>query len=162
MFRAHGAASRGEEPARSWERGRFSSPALRDTLLDIGVLAETLETATTWAQLDTLKAAVTAALRETLTAAGTKPIVLCHISHVYPAGASLYFTVVAALTADPVQAVAGSEGCRVPRDPGRRAARSPTTTPSVATTCRTSKPRSARSAWPCCARRRPCSTRMAS
>ena len=26
---------------------------------------------------------------------------MCHISHVYPAGASLYFTVVAALTADP-------------------------------------------------------------
>ena len=26
---------------------------------------------------------------------------LCHISHVYPAGASLYFTVVAALTDDP-------------------------------------------------------------
>ena len=42
---------RGEEPARSWERGRFASPALRDTLLDIGVLAETLETATTWANL---------------------------------------------------------------------------------------------------------------
>ena len=36
-------------------------------------------------------------------AAGTKPIVLCHISHVYPAGASLYFTVVAALTADPLR-----------------------------------------------------------
>ena len=35
-------------------------------------------------------------------AAGTKPIVMCHISHVYPAGASLYFTVVAALTTDPV------------------------------------------------------------
>ena len=40
---------------------------------------------------------VTAALAR----AGTKPIVMCHISHVYPAGASLYFTVIAALTADP-------------------------------------------------------------
>jgi alkyldihydroxyacetonephosphate synthase len=37
-----------------------------------------------------------------LTQAGTKPVVLCHISHVYPAGASLYFTVVAALTDDPL------------------------------------------------------------
>ncbi|MFB7893212.1 FAD-binding oxidoreductase [Microbacterium sp. NPDC056044] len=101
VFRAHGATPRGEDPARSWERGRFASPALRDTLMDIGVLAETLETATTWANLPTLKASVTAALTESLTAAGTKPIVLCHISHVYPAGASLYFTVVAALTDDP-------------------------------------------------------------
>ena len=52
VFRRHGATARGEEPARSWERGRFASPALRDTLLDIGVLAETLETATTWANLE--------------------------------------------------------------------------------------------------------------
>ncbi len=102
VFAAHGAKGRGEDPARSWERGRFSSPALRDTLLDAGVLAETLETATTWARLSELKAAVTSALTASLTAGGTKPIVLCHISHVYPAGASLYFTVVAALTPDPV------------------------------------------------------------
>ena len=97
----HGATARGEDPARSWERGRFASPALRDTLLDIGVLAETLETATTWANLDALKAAVTDALTASLAADGTKPIVMCHISHVYPAGASLYFTVIAALTTDP-------------------------------------------------------------
>jgi alkyldihydroxyacetonephosphate synthase len=100
-FTRRGAKSRGEDPARSWERGRFASPALRDTLLDLGVLAETLETATTWAQLEELKRAITDALTATLTADGTKPIVMCHISHVYPAGASLYFTVVSALTTDP-------------------------------------------------------------
>jgi alkyldihydroxyacetonephosphate synthase len=102
LMRRHGAASRGEEPARSWERGRFASPALRDSLLDIGVLAETLETATTWSNLPALKAAVTDALIASLGASGTKPIVMCHISLVYPAGAWLYFTVVAALTPDPV------------------------------------------------------------
>ena len=102
VFAAHGAKSRGEDPARSWERGRYASPALRDTLLDGGVLAETLETATTWANLAGLKSAVTAALTSSLAGEGTKPLVLCHISHVYPAGASLYFTCVAALTTDPV------------------------------------------------------------
>ncbi|GAA1985408.1 FAD-binding oxidoreductase [Microbacterium pumilum] len=102
LFAAHGAKSRGEDPARSWERGRFSSPALRDTLLDTGVLAETLETATTWALLPGLKRTVTEALTDTLAAEGTKPVVLCHISHVYPAGASLYFTVIAALGPDPI------------------------------------------------------------
>jgi len=101
VFGTRGGRSRGEEPARSWERGRFASPALRDTLLDMGVLAETLETATTWAQLPGLKRAVTDAVTASLTAHGTKPIVMCHISHVYPAGASLYFTVVAALTPEP-------------------------------------------------------------
>lgn len=101
VFAAHGAKSRGEDPARSWERGRFASPALRDTLMDAGILAETLETAATWADLGGLKSAVTEALTSALSATGTKPIVLCHISHVYPAGASLYFTAVAALTDDP-------------------------------------------------------------
>lgn len=102
VLRRHGGSPRGEEPARSWERGRFASPALRDTLLDVGVLAETLETATTWAKIPALKTAVTEALTGALAAEGTTPIVLCHISHVYPAGASLYFTVVAALTTDRV------------------------------------------------------------
>ncbi|MFE7846008.1 FAD-binding oxidoreductase [Microbacterium sp. NPDC057407] len=102
IFAAHGGRSRGEDPARSWERGRFAAPALRDTLLDSGVLAETLETAATWTQLPRLREGVTDALTATLGAGGTKPVVLCHVSHVYPAGASLYFTVVAALTDDPV------------------------------------------------------------
>ncbi len=109
VFRAHGAKSRGEDPARSWERGRFSAPALRDTLMDVGVLAETLETATTWSHLEILKRAVTDALTADLAAGGTKPIVMCHISHVYPAGASLYFTVVAALTDDPQAQWAGAK-----------------------------------------------------
>jgi len=101
IFAKHDAKDRGEDAARSWERGRFAAPALRDSLLDIGVLAETLETATTWARLAQLKEAVTTALTASLAADGTKPIVMCHISHVYPAGASLYFTVVAALTDEP-------------------------------------------------------------
>lgn len=102
LFPQSGAKARGEDPARSWERGRFSAPVLRDSLLDIGVLAETLETATTWSRLADLKAAVTTALIGSLTAWGTAPLVMCHISHVYPAGASLYFTVIAALAEDPL------------------------------------------------------------
>ena len=42
-----------------------------------------------------LRAAVTEALTTSLEASGTPALVMCHISHVYPTGASLYFTVVA-------------------------------------------------------------------
>ena len=118
IFGRHGANSRGEDPARSWERGRFASPALRDALLDAGVLAETLETATTWRQLPALKAAVTEAVTASLTADGTKPIVLCHISHVYPAGASLYFTCRRGAHGRPDRPVGTGEGSRIPRDRG--------------------------------------------
>lgn len=63
---------------------------------------ETLETATFWSTLESLYTAVGAALREALSAQGTPPVILCHISHVYPAGASLYFTVGCASLADPL------------------------------------------------------------
>ena len=80
----------GEEPGRRWVGGRFDAPYLRDAMLDAGVLVETLETATSWSRLRRTYDAVSAALHEAL---GEPTLVLCHVSHVYETGASLYFTV---------------------------------------------------------------------
>jgi alkyldihydroxyacetonephosphate synthase len=77
----------GRRPGAAWAAARFAGPYLRDDLLDRGVLAETLETATTWSNLARLHAAAAAAL---------PGHVGCHVSHLYPTGASLYFTVMAA------------------------------------------------------------------
>jgi alkyldihydroxyacetonephosphate synthase len=85
-----------------WARERYQGPYLRDALLDAGALAETLETATFWSKLETLYAAVKGALTEELTRLGTPPVVLCHVSHTYRSGASLYFTVGAAQLDDPL------------------------------------------------------------
>jgi len=85
-----------------WAEGRYSAPYLRDALLDAGALVETLETATFWSRVPGLYAAVSAALRNSLTEQGSPPAILCHISHVYAAGASLYFTVACAQLPDPV------------------------------------------------------------
>ena len=90
-----GGTSLGDGPAQAWERGRFAAPYLRDSLLAAGALCETLETATDWSNLFVLKTAVTEALTGALAESGTPALVMCHISHVYPTGASLYFTVVA-------------------------------------------------------------------
>ncbi|MFJ3285322.1 FAD-binding oxidoreductase [Streptomyces sp. NPDC086669] len=102
VLRACGGTPLGEEPGRRWAHGRYSAPYLRDSLLDAGAFAETLETATFWSSLPGLYAAVREALTGTLTDAGTPPLVMCHISHVYENGASLYFTVVSAQGDDPV------------------------------------------------------------
>ncbi|MEU6564716.1 FAD-binding oxidoreductase [Nocardia nova] len=101
LLTAAGGTSLGEQPAREWEHGRFAAPYLRDALLDVGVLCETLETATSWSNVAHLKAAVTTALTESLGAQGTPALVMCHISHTYPTGASLYFTIVAKQAEDP-------------------------------------------------------------
>ncbi|TFV60749.1 FAD-binding oxidoreductase [Mycobacterium sp. PS03-16] len=103
VLTAHGGTSLGEEPARAWEHGRFGAPYLRDALLSAGALCETLETATTWSNVAALKAAVTEALTTALGRSGTPALVLCHISHVYPTGASLYFTVVAGQRGNPIE-----------------------------------------------------------
>jgi alkyldihydroxyacetonephosphate synthase len=93
----------GTEPGQAWRAGRFRAPYLRDPLLDAGVLVETLETVTYWSRLAEVKAAVTDAVTTTLADLGTEPLVMCHISHVYAAGASLYFTVVCPQTANPIE-----------------------------------------------------------
>lgn len=103
LLAAQGGTSLGEQPARAWEHGRFSAPYLRDSLLAAGALCETLETATSWSNLPTLKAAVTEALTTALADSGTPALVMCHISHVYPTGASLYFTVVAGQRGNPIE-----------------------------------------------------------
>jgi alkyldihydroxyacetonephosphate synthase len=89
-----GARPLGPKPGRAWERSRFAGPHLRDDLMDHGVLVETLETATSWSNLERLYEAVRGALD------GFH--VGCHVSHLYPSGASLYFTVLGVQAPDPV------------------------------------------------------------
>lgn len=95
ILRRHGGVYLGTPPGKAWNHGRYASPYLRDALLGHGVMAETLETAGTWSGLETLYRGVRAALLDALTARGTPPMVLCHVSHLYPTGASLYFTFLA-------------------------------------------------------------------
>jgi alkyldihydroxyacetonephosphate synthase len=85
----------GRSAGSSWARSRFQGPYLRDELMDRGVMVETLETAASWSRLGELYLAVRGALTQTLAERGTPPLVMCHISHLYPTGASLYFTWVA-------------------------------------------------------------------
>ena len=94
-----GGTDLGEERGRAWAAGRFHAPYLRDAMLDVGVLVETLETATFWSNVDRVYAAVRHALTGAL---GEKALVLCHISHVYETGCSLYFTVAAPEADDPL------------------------------------------------------------
>ena len=68
------------------------------SLLAAGATVETLETAGFWSNLPRLYDAVRLSLHTSL----GSPLVMCHISHVYGTGASLYFTVVTAQGDDPV------------------------------------------------------------
>jgi alkyldihydroxyacetonephosphate synthase len=92
LLRAAGGVSLGAAPGRAWNRGRYEGPYLRDELIELGYLVETLETAHTWSRLGELYERVGGAISSALEAQGTPGIVMCHLSHAYPDGASLYFT----------------------------------------------------------------------
>ncbi len=81
----------------AWEHGRYAGPYLRDDLLDAGFLVETLETSASWSTLT----GVWSALRDALESSLGRCVVMTHVSHLYPHGASLYVTVLAAAGPDP-------------------------------------------------------------
>jgi alkyldihydroxyacetonephosphate synthase len=95
VLRSGGAAGLGAAPGSAWERERYEGPYLRDELLDLGYMVETLETAHTWGRLPGLYEAVRGAIDIALADQGTPGIVMCHLSHAYRDGASLYFTFLA-------------------------------------------------------------------
>ncbi|MDQ2631533.1 MAG: FAD-binding oxidoreductase [Actinomycetota bacterium] len=91
-LRDAGAAYLGQSAGRSWEHGRYQGPYLRDTLMEMGAMVETLETSHTWSRYHELHEAVGSAIRGALDRQGTPGLVFCHLSHAYADGASLYFT----------------------------------------------------------------------
>ena len=131
-LRAGGAAYLGQAAGRSWEHGRYQGPYLRDTLMDMGAMVETLETSHTWSNLLDLHRAVGDAIRDSLAGQGTPGLVFCHLSHAYPDGASLYFTFIARRPLGRRdRAVAAGQAGGVGGDRRGRRRRSPTTTPSA-------------------------------
>ena len=71
---------------KSWEKGRFNDPYLRDTLMDFGVVTDTLECTVNWSNM----AKVHREVRKVCHAL-PNTIVTTHMSHCYPQGANLYF-----------------------------------------------------------------------
>jgi len=100
LMRQGGGLAVGSTPGQAWLKARFSAPYLRDELLTHGVMVETLETATQWSNVRCLHREVGRAINDALDGCGTPGLVMCHVSHLYETGASLYFTFLAAQRVD--------------------------------------------------------------
>jgi alkyldihydroxyacetonephosphate synthase len=87
------ATSLGEEPARAWLSHRYSVSYRQSKVFQQGAFNDTLEIAAPWARLMAVYDAVRAA-------AGKHALVLAHLSHAYPEGCSIYFTLVATRSGD--------------------------------------------------------------
>jgi alkyldihydroxyacetonephosphate synthase len=76
----------------AWRSTFLAAPYLRDSLVSLGVLSETFETAITWERFEEFHATVTEAARR---AVGEPSKVTCRFTHVYPDGPAPYFTILA-------------------------------------------------------------------
>ena len=93
--KSFGGFSVGSSPGRTWFRERFELPYLRDKLIGMQVLVDTLETATTWTNLPSLHSQIMSAFGEAFQELHVPGYAMTHISHEYRTGASLYFTFMA-------------------------------------------------------------------
>ena len=82
----HGAMPMTGVVTKSWEKGRFNDPYLRDTLMDFGICTDTLECTVNWSNM----AQVHRDVRKVCHAL-PNTVVTTHMSHCYPQGANLYF-----------------------------------------------------------------------
>ena len=101
LARSRRALGVGGAVAYAWRRNRYRSAALRDTLWAAGYGLDTIETATDWARLPALQAAIEGGIAEAASAAGERALTFGHVSHPYPTGGNLYTTVVFRLSGDP-------------------------------------------------------------
>nr|WP_231635322.1 FAD-binding oxidoreductase [Luteipulveratus halotolerans] len=95
IAKKHKGVTIGGVPEVMWEKHRFSTPYLRDTLMTHGMLVDTMETSAPWSTVEQLHDSIKADIEKGLRERGTPAFVLCHISHLYTAGCSLYYTVFA-------------------------------------------------------------------
>ena len=93
IARRHGGMSLTSFVCKSWEKGRFNDPYMRDSLMDFGIVTDTLECSVNWSNM----AQVHRDVRE-ICHALPHTVVTTHMSHCYPQGANLYFIFITPMT----------------------------------------------------------------
>ena len=90
------AGATGADPtANSWRDAFFAGPYLRDTLISLGVIVDTFETAITWDRFDALHGALQAELGDAMRRVCGAGTLSCRVTHVYPDGPAPYYTFLA-------------------------------------------------------------------
>ena len=103
-IRAAGVAASGDadDAVSAWRSAFLGAPYLRDSLVSLGVLSETFETAITWDRFREFHGVVTEAARRAVADVVDAPAdgpgaprISCRFTHVYPDGPAPYFTILA-------------------------------------------------------------------
>ncbi|GAB4572313.1 MAG: FAD-binding oxidoreductase [Anaerolineae bacterium] len=106
ICKGHGGVHVGQTFGRQWQRSRFRTPYLRNTLWELGYGIDTLETAVPWEKVPAMVAAIETALHAALAPFDERAHVFTHLSHLYAHGSSVYTTYLFRLAADPDETLA--------------------------------------------------------
>jgi len=94
-----GAGRRGDAgsagAADAWRSAFLRAPYLRDTLVCLGVISETFETAVTWDRFPALHAGILETVGDAVRRVCGQGSVACRFTHAYPDGPAPYYTVLA-------------------------------------------------------------------
>ena len=92
ICRQHGGIFTGNMIGKAWQKNRFLTPYLRNTLWEAGYALDTLETAVPWSHVCQAKNSIIDSITESATNRQLRLLVFGHLSHVYRTGASIYIT----------------------------------------------------------------------
>ncbi len=84
-----------EGRAGAWRRTFLNAPYVRDTLVAIGIISETFETAITWDRFEDFHRKVMEATQAAVARVCGAGTVSCRFTHAYPDGVAPYYTVLA-------------------------------------------------------------------
>ncbi|MFN8545568.1 MAG: FAD-binding oxidoreductase [Candidatus Binatia bacterium] len=84
-----------EGAAGAWRRAFLDAPYLRDTLVSLGMISDTFETAITWDRFSEFHAGVLSAVRDAVRRVCGSGEVAARFSHAYPDGPAPYYSVIA-------------------------------------------------------------------
>lgn len=105
IARRYGGFQTGQYMGKVWEKSRYRTPYLRNTLWEMGCAIDTLETIVPWADVLPTAQAITQAISSALNDTDERVFVFAHLSHLYPTGASIYVTYLFRVLPDPDQQI---------------------------------------------------------
>ncbi len=96
IVKQNGGEISGKKEGETWKSSFIRAPYIRDTLIRLGVIAETFETAVKWNKFDEFHNAIIDNVTKGIEkVAEGKGLVTCRLTHLYPDGSAPYFTVLA-------------------------------------------------------------------
>jgi len=93
-------ATGGDGPDERWRKAFLDAPYIVNSMVSLGIIADTFETACTWDRLEDLRANVIHDTKDAMRRVCGGGFVSCRFTHVYPDGCAPYFTFVAPATRD--------------------------------------------------------------